>query len=135
MEMSVIKTVRFEIKNGLGQRMQLTPDEAWAILDRLPGLLADAGETAPAKPPQPLPKAEAADSAELLSRTCPWCGGSRVPGELLCHECMPAMHPDVLDEIKKAYSASDNFDAYFAAVHEIWRREAAKPTPSKRSAK
>jgi hypothetical protein len=116
MKTTVIKITRLEIENNRGQKLQLDPDEALALADKLPAILVDMGIDTDIK-----------RQAAALETICPWCGGRKKPDHHICKKCAAALDDGIHTEIAQAkHKHSMDEAAYHAAVKEIWKREAAR---------
>jgi hypothetical protein len=71
MQTTVFKTIRLELKNSLGQKIQVTPEEAWWLADRLKGALEDADVKRPTPPIASIHGEPVAAAVLDLAEVCP----------------------------------------------------------------
>lgn len=113
MNMREGKLVTVSFADGNNRRLQLTPDEAWKLVDGLRDLLIRSEVPYPGSPTVVL-------TDGTLEHICPWCGEPRESWNVLCNRCHDSLDPDtlrVIDSAIRKHRLSDK--AIHKAVYEI----------------
>jgi hypothetical protein len=129
METTVTKITRVEIKNRLGQRLQLDPDEAQALSAKLPAILEDMGIDTGVKRRAPAAVNPDADKPVDHSRRCGFCGGVKADCATLCGDCHGRQANAVREAAKAAHDGAKSprgrYDAVFRLHMELERAKSA----------